>query len=62
MRFNPRRGSTFADWEREQMKDIKFRAAYNALAEEFARAKKKIRARRAKYRLRLSSANVPRTK
>jgi hypothetical protein len=34
------------DWKREQLKDIKFRAAYNALAEEFARAAKKIKAKR----------------
>ena len=35
-------------WKREQFKNIKFRAAYNALAEEFARAEKKIKARKKK--------------
>ena len=33
-------------WKREQFKNIKIRAAYNALAEEFARAEKKIKARK----------------
>jgi hypothetical protein len=36
------------DWKREQLKNIKDRAAYNALAEEFARAEKKIKARKKK--------------
>jgi hypothetical protein len=36
------------DWKREQLKNIKFRAAYNALAEEFALAEKKIKARKKK--------------
>ena len=34
------------DWKREQFKNIKIRAAYNRLAEEFARAEKKIKARK----------------
>ena len=35
-------------WKREQLKNIKIRAAYNALAEEFALAEKKIKARKKK--------------
>ena len=39
---------SFNNWKREQLKNIKIRAAYNALAEEFARAEKKIKARKKK--------------
>lgn len=37
---------SFDNWKREQRKNIKFRAAYNALAEEFELAEKKIKARK----------------
>jgi hypothetical protein len=39
---------SFDIWKREKLKDIKFRAAYNALAEEFSLAEKKIKARKKK--------------
>jgi hypothetical protein len=45
------------DWKREKLKDIKVRAAYNALGEEFARAAKKIKAKR-----KLPSAGLSTTK
>jgi hypothetical protein len=35
-------------WKHEKLKNIKIRAAYNALAEEFALAEKKIKARKKK--------------
>jgi hypothetical protein len=46
MRLKSKAMLSFDDWKREKLKDIKVRAAYNALAEEFARAAKKIKAKR----------------
>jgi hypothetical protein len=39
---------SFEDFKRKQFRNIKIRAAYNRLAEEFARAEKKIKARKKK--------------
>ena len=54
------KGSTLnvEDWKREKLKNIKFRAAYNALAEEFALAEKKIKARK-KKRVSMRRRQVP---
>jgi hypothetical protein len=38
----------FEDWKRDQLKNIKVRAAYSALGEEFAQARKKIAAQKKK--------------
>jgi len=48
MRLKTKLGRSVDAWKREQLKHIKTRAAYNALAEEFARAEKKIKARKRK--------------
>lgn len=58
---------SFEAWEREALKDIKFRAEYTRLGPEFARYAKRIRARRrgawkagASCRLRPRFRNTPR--
>ncbi|GAA0567275.1 hypothetical protein [Rhizomicrobium electricum] len=46
MRLKPKSTLLVDDWKREKLRDIKVRAVYNALGEEFARAAKKIKAKR----------------